>query len=105
MPTYDASTQIGKVRLRIPDRDAQALLFSDEELTQLLEDNGGNTLLAAADALEILAGDPQRIHQYRRGGISQAAASTEAILLRAARLRAQAVGGVGVGTIERSDFW
>jgi hypothetical protein len=105
MPTYDPSTPIGQVRLRIPDKDLQAPLFEGTELQALLDANKGNPLLAAADALEILAGDPQRIHQYRRGGISQAAASTEAILLRAARLRAQALGGFGVGTIERSDFW
>jgi len=66
VPAYDPSTPIGQVRLRIPDRDMQAPLFEDTELQALLEANRGNALLAAADALEILAGDPQRIQQYRR---------------------------------------
>jgi hypothetical protein len=55
--TYDLTTVIGKTRLRIPDRIATDYLFEDAELQVFLDDNGDDTRLAAADALETIASD------------------------------------------------
>ena len=103
--TYDLSTPIGKTRLRIPDTNIEHPLFADEELQALLDAEGGDPLLTAAAALEIIAGDPQRLASWSRGAVSAGRASPEDLRRRAAQLRAQATGGIVVGTIERSDFW
>ena len=53
--TYDLATNVGKVRLVIGDTDvtpATDAVFTDEELTYFLTENGNNINLAAADALE-----------------------------------------------------
>lgn len=55
--SYDLTTVIGKTRLRIPDRIATDYLMSDEELQVFLDDNGDDTRLAAADALDTIASD------------------------------------------------
>ncbi len=52
--TYDLTTEIGKVRLLIDDRDIDPITdaqFSDEEI-QVFLDIGGSILMAAAKALE-----------------------------------------------------
>jgi hypothetical protein len=53
--TYDLSTDIGKVRLRIPDTDIANQIFSDAEITEFLTANGGNVLIAAGRAVYSLA--------------------------------------------------
>jgi len=95
---------IQQVRLLIPDR-GDSPVFTDEELQFLLSEHNDNPRLAAADALEIIAGDPQRVQQYSRGGVSAAKASSAELMARAQRLREQAKGGMVVGTIVRPDFW
>lgn len=100
-------SNLAQVRLRIPDSGSPPM-FSDEELQFLLSENGGNPLLAAAEALDIVAGDPARLSQWRRGGVSVSRTAAADIRARAAQLRAQAAGssgGIIVGTIKRSDFW
>ncbi len=55
---YDLSTNVGKVRLIIGDTDVHPetdAVFTDEELTYFLTENGNNVYLAAADALEAWA--------------------------------------------------
>lgn len=90
--TYDLQTNVGKVRLQIPDTNLQKAVFSDEEINILLEANNGNPLLAAAAALEIIAGDPQRVQQYSRGGISATKTPTDVLLKRAQELRRRSRG-------------
>lgn len=109
--TYDLNTPIGKVRLRIPDTNISNPIFQDEELQLLLDDHSGveesrAVLLAAADALDIIAGDPQRLASWSRGGVSAVRGATaDDLRKRAQQLREQASSGIVVGTIERSDFW
>ena len=56
--TYDLTTNIGKVRLRIRDtRGPTTVFFQDEEIESVLADQGGNVLRAAADLLDIWASD------------------------------------------------
>lgn len=53
--TYDITTLVGQVRLIIGDTDvipASDAVFTDEELTFFLTENGNDINLAAADALE-----------------------------------------------------
>ena len=56
--TYDLTTNIGKVRLKIGDNDIVPITdahFSDEEIQVFLDEAGGNILLASALALEAWA--------------------------------------------------
>lgn len=55
--TYDLTTNIGMVRMLIPDRDEQSALFQDEEIQAFLELNGSSVKRAAAEALEVIASD------------------------------------------------
>lgn len=103
--TYDLSTPVGQTRLYIPDTDTSKPMFSDEELQFLLDENDGHPKLAAAAALDIIAGDPQRLSQWSRGAVSATRTASEDIRRRATQLRAEARGGIVVGTIVRSDFW
>src|SRR5690625_5534595 len=100
-------TPIQQVRLLIPDSGTNPM-FTDAELLFFLEQNQENPKLAAAEALEIIASDPQRLSSWSRGGVSVTrGASSEDLRRRAQDLRNQATGtgGIVVGTIKRSDFW
>ena len=52
--TYDITTNVGKVRLKIGDTSA-TFVFTDEELTVFLTDQSNNINMASADALEAWA--------------------------------------------------
>ena len=54
--TYDLGTDIGKIRLRILDKDANKAVFTDDELQVFLDAEGGAWLLAAATAFGLLLG-------------------------------------------------
>ena len=71
--TYDITTDVGKVRLKIGDTDvtpASDAVFTDEELTLFLTEHSSNINLAAADALEAWAAkygasaDSEKIGDY-----------------------------------------
>jgi len=53
--TTDVSTDTGKVRMLIPDRDQENAFFADDEITALLSMNDSNVRRTAADALDIMA--------------------------------------------------
>jgi len=97
-------TPLEQTRLLIPDT-AEPRIFSDEELTYLLSEHNDNPRLAAAEAIEIIAGDPQRVAAYSRGGVSVTKATAADLRARAQQLREQAYGGIVVGSIKRTDFW
>ncbi|OUN01415.1 MAG: hypothetical protein BAA04_04825 [Firmicutes bacterium ZCTH02-B6] len=80
-------------------------MFSDEELQFLLSEHGNNPKLAAAAALDIVAGDPRRVSSYSRGGVSATYTTAADLRARAQQLREEARGGIVVGTIQRPDFW
>jgi len=56
-PTLDPSTQVGRVRLLIPDRDRDNLIFSDDDIAALLAIEGDVLKRAVALALETIASD------------------------------------------------
>jgi len=53
--TYDITTNVGKVRLKISDTDTTNYVFTDEEITYFLTENSNSINLAAADALDAWA--------------------------------------------------
>lgn len=55
--TYDTTTAIGQVRLKITDRDLLAPIFQDEEISAFLAMEGSSVLRASAAALEAIAID------------------------------------------------
>lgn len=89
--SYDPGSDIGKVRMLIPDRTAAAHVFEDEELSAYLGLADG-PMRAAALALETVASDMAitlRITTVLGLSVNGAAAS-DAVLRRANALRAQA---------------
>lgn len=64
--TYDLGTDIGKIRLRILDKDANRAVFTDDELQVFLDAEGGSWLLAAALALETMATDTKYLSKRVR---------------------------------------
>lgn len=88
MPTtYDLTTDVGKVRLRINDRDVANATFTDEEIQSFL-DQEGSVLAASMAALramavvsstevDVTAGDVQVRNSQRSGLLTQAASTLE----------------------------
>lgn len=88
--TYDLTTDIGKIRLTIGDKNILAPVFTDEEL-QVFLDAEGSVNLAAAGALEAWAAsysanpDSEHIGDY-----SYSQSVVNKMLALAAKLRANA---------------
>jgi len=57
MTVIDLTTDVGKVRLLIGDRDVSNLFFSDAEISAYLGMSGSSVKRAAADALDTMASD------------------------------------------------
>ena len=68
--TYDITTNVGKVRLKIGDTDTTNYIFTDEELGVFLTDQSNSINMAAADASEAWAAkyatnaDSEKIGDY-----------------------------------------
>jgi hypothetical protein len=86
-----ATTDIGKVRLLIPDRVEADAIFTDEDLAVLLTVETG-VKRAAAQALEIIASDQALLLKVQTTGQlkNDGKALAEALLARAKTLRGQA---------------
>lgn len=89
--SYDPTTDLGMVRLLIPDRIGAEAFFADEELAAFLAFEGGIRRAAAA-ALETIAADTAMVQKVIRIGTfsTNGPAVTEALLHRASLLRSQA---------------
>lgn len=90
--TYDPTTDLGKVRMLIPDRVQADAIFTDEELDAYLEMNGDSVKYAAADALDTIASDQAMVLKVitlldlRTDG----PATAKSLMDRADKLRTQA---------------
>lgn len=90
--TYEVSTDRGKVRLLIKDTDEDNAVFNDDEIDAFLSMEGSNVQRGAALALETIASDEAmtlkviKLLDLQTDG----AKTSEALLSRADRLRAQA---------------
>lgn len=91
--TYDPTTNIGRVRRTLPDKDMDEAFWSDEEIDSFLVDEGNDWRLATALALETIASDELLvIKSIRIQNIETNADRYANVLLkRAASLREQAV--------------
>lgn len=90
--TVDPTTDLGVVRLLISDTDVTGPVFTDAEITAFLTLEGGNTRLAAAQALDTIASNEVMISKVIRTADLQTDGSKVAAELRAraSGLRAQA---------------
>lgn len=99
--SYDLTTDIGKVRLNIPDTNVDDPAFDDEELQAFLNQEQNNIFFATADALNVLASNQVYILKVRTTGdlsVDGAAVSAE-LRARAASMRAQGQQANGSTTI------
>jgi hypothetical protein len=85
------SSDVGRVRLLIPDRSLDLFVFQDEEIEAFLEIEGG-VKLATALALETIASDIAMVDKVIRIMDLQTdgAKTSDALLARAKLLREQA---------------
>jgi hypothetical protein len=90
--TYDLATDVGKVRLMVPDRLAADPIFQDDEITAFLGVEASSLRRAAALALETIASDQVLVLKVIRVQdlTTDGAKVSDALLKRAAQLRAQA---------------
>ncbi len=89
--SYDLNTNIGRVRLLVPDRVTPDHIFEDEELTALLALEG-DVRSAAAAALEMIASDQAMTLKVMKllDLQTDGARVSDALLARAKMLRDQA---------------
>jgi len=90
--TYDLTTDIGKMRMMIPDRVTPDHIFEDAEITALLVIEGNVIKLGVALALETIASDTAMVLKVIRllDLTTDGAKVSDALLARAKLLRAQA---------------
>lgn len=96
MFTYDPTTTIGLVRLRLSDTDEATALFSDAEISAFLDAEGADWRKAAALALETTASNQALVLKViTRDGLQTDGAKLAAELrAQATALRAQAAASV-----------
>jgi len=100
MFTYVLTTTIGQVRLLIPDRIAADAFFDDDEITAMLTLESSDVRCAAAMALETMASSEAYVQKVMRvlDLSTNGAATSAALLARAAKLREQAaLASAGAG--------
>lgn len=90
MFSYSLSTDVGKIRLLIPDRNADNSIFQDEELDTFLVLEG-DVRLAAACALETIASDQVMVLKVMKllDLSTDGSKVSQALLERAKKLRDQ----------------
>lgn len=90
--TYDLATDVGKIRLLIPDTSWESAVFSDEELTAFLALESSSVRRAAALALEtVAANETMTLKVLKLLDVQTDGAKVgEALIGRAALLRQQA---------------
>jgi hypothetical protein len=93
----DYTTDVGKVRLLIPDTDEANLLLDDGQVTAFLALEGGSVKLAAAQALDTIASSEALVSKViTTQDLSTDGAKVAAELrARAAALRQQVDDGTG----------
>lgn len=93
--TYDLNTQIGQMRLLMPDNDKASYLFEDEEYDAFLVAENGNVRNATALALEVTAtSQALLIRSIRIGKLSvDSATQYDRLTARANSLRGQSDTG------------
>lgn len=115
--TYTLSSDIGRVRLLVPDTNSVSPLFTDEEILAFLEIENQNPFHAAALAIETVASRelstvPSDITLSDGTSIKNPSSAGKALLERAAQLRVRAMeiesysdyGSFGVAEVNSIPF-
>jgi hypothetical protein len=90
--TYDPTTDVGKVRLRISDTDTTRRILDDEDIEAFLEMSGDSVVLAAAMALESIAINEVlclKVVNLMGAIVTDAASAAKQLLALAKSLRAE----------------
>ena len=95
--TYDVSTDLGKARLLSFDTDTTNPIYQDEEHQAFLDLNAGNIRLAAAQAIDAIAGNEAYVQKMIKMLDLMTNGPQTAMALRAAadELRRQVYEGSG----------
>jgi len=110
--TYNVATDIGRVRLLIPDRDPDNAILTDEEIQCYLDLNEGvgAVYYAAAEAVETIASDEVMVLKVIKHNDLQTdgASVARTLMARADRLRRRgddlvAVGEPGFEVVQVND--
>lgn len=102
--TYDLSTDIGKVRLLIPDTDATAYHLEDAEIAYLLEQTGGNVKAAAVEACRWLARKFAQAATFKADGLEIAHSERAKVFSERAKELAATLGGaMSTVPLDRAD--
>ena len=90
--TYDLSSSIGRIRLRISDTSSDNYIFNDEELAVFFDDEGSNVKRACAAALEAIAVNEALVQKVIKNLqlSTDGAKLADSLLKQAANYRAQA---------------
>jgi hypothetical protein len=100
------TTTLDAVRLYIGDTDSDRPLLDDNEVQWLIDQRGGNALLAAADACEALAAHFARepaVVQLDQGQQFDQGDRVEHYTALAKQLRTRAAGGINVMATVKQD--
>ncbi len=102
--TYVLTTNIGKVRLLVPDKDATAYDLEDAEIQYFLDQVGANVKAAAVAACKWLARKYSKKVSFQADGLSiQNHARAAEFAARAKELEAELLGGMSSPAITRED--
>ena len=102
--TYTLTTNLGKVRLLIPDNVATAYDLEDDEITYFLTERGSNVQAAAADACQWLARKYAKLATFTADGLTvQHGERAAQYAARAKELRADVAGSMSTIAITRTD--
>ncbi len=106
--TYDTTTDRGRVRMLITDRDETNPIFQDAEIDAFLDMNDDSIRLAAASALETIATDQALVLKVlvTLDLETDGAKVADSLMKRAASLRAQeeSVGAFDVAEMVVNNF-
>jgi len=103
--TFDPTTSRGRVRLLVPDVTAAAYVYEDAEIDAFLAMNDGEVRLAAADAIETIAGNEAMVGKLMSvNGMSTNGASVCNSLVARARALRENAEYVGIAS-SAVDAW
>lgn len=102
--TYDLTTNVGKVRLTIPDNDSTAYDLEDAEISYFLGVVGNNVTAAAVKCCRWLARKYSKKVSFTADGLTMQHTQRAAeFAQRADELESELYGGISTSTLIRSD--
>lgn len=104
--TFDPTTSRGRVRLLVPDAVTPGHMFEDAEIDAYLAMNDDEVRLAAADAIETIAGSNAMVGKLIsvNGLSANGAFVCNSLMARARTLRETATEYVGIASAAVDEF-